>query len=145
MSLGIELRSDVQNGVSQVRTLSNLSPFLTSFVSGSPALCRMFTLFAAVVLLESLAASGSRAEDGPSFDCKKASTADEKTICANDDLASLDRIVSDGYQRLVSSLGAEGANKINSRNRQQFTNLLETDFQITPCHPRRHSILDDFL
>ncbi len=97
-----------------MRTLSNLSPFVTSSILDSRALRRVLIVLVTIVLLESMAASGSRAEDGPSFDCKKASTAEEKTICANDDLASLDRMVSDGYQRLVSNLGVEGANKINS-------------------------------
>ncbi|MBV8835215.1 MAG: hypothetical protein JO000_01640, partial [Alphaproteobacteria bacterium] len=46
----------------------------------------------------------------PSFNCAKASTADEKTICADARLAELDRAVSLAYARIPANLreGAKG-------------------------------------
>ena len=46
----------------------------------------------------------------PSFDCRAATYPDELTICANPDLARLDRAVVEGYEQMLSSDG-EGVAK----------------------------------
>lgn len=59
-----------------------------------------------VVLL--LGAASCLAE-GPSFDCKKASTNIEKLICKNEELSRLDKEMSEAYRSLISRL--EGGDK----------------------------------
>src|SRR5579871_5819614 len=53
--------------------------------------------------------------DGPSFDCKKASSPDEHAICRNEDLSNLDLIIADGYRHMVDKVGKDQANAVNSK------------------------------
>lgn len=48
---------------------------------------------------------GSLAEASPSFDCRRASTASERAICASPRLASLDRALSAAYRQARRSAG----------------------------------------
>jgi uncharacterized protein YecT (DUF1311 family) len=50
----------------------------------------------------------ARAAERPSFDCAKASTATERTICANDRLARLDRSLATVYRQLKGELAVIG-------------------------------------
>ncbi|MBG1233598.1 lysozyme inhibitor LprI family protein [Aestuariivirga litoralis] len=52
--------------------------------------------------------------DGPSFNCKKASSPDERAICADETLSELDVIIADGYKRMVDKVGKDQANAVNS-------------------------------
>jgi uncharacterized protein YecT (DUF1311 family) len=49
------------------------------------------------------------AKPSPSFDCTKATTATQKTICGDFDLAGLDRSVAKAYQDALQSQGDDGA------------------------------------
>lgn len=46
-------------------------------------------------------------KSGPSFDCKKAGTAIEKTICKSPELGQLDRLVADYYRMFLKALPPE--------------------------------------
>lgn len=68
-------------------------------------------------LLLALFAAGGAATAGaapkPSFNCAAATSADERTICANPGLIALDVVANDGYLFLRDKLGKSRANKIN--------------------------------
>jgi uncharacterized protein len=49
---------------------------------------------------------------GPSFDCRRARFADELAICADSELARLDRAIGDGYQVLLERVGQTPARAI---------------------------------
>jgi uncharacterized protein len=51
-----------------------------------------------------IAALPASAQSGPSFDCAKASTAIERTICAKPELAEADRMMDATYRALVAKL-----------------------------------------
>jgi uncharacterized protein len=50
----------------------------------------------------------------PSFDCDKATAADEKAICVDAQLSALDLVLNDGYKRMVAALGKASANKVHA-------------------------------
>ena len=54
----------------------------------------------------SLAALPALAQDGPSFDCAKAGSSVEELICADADLARLDRLVADRYAAALTAVRA---------------------------------------
>ena len=58
--------------------------------------------------------SGVAFAGAPSFDCSKAARADEKAICSDDRLSTLDVALNDGYRRMVVTLGKEVANKVHA-------------------------------
>lgn len=47
----------------------------------------------------------NQANAGPSFDCRRARSADEITICGDPELARLDRLIGEGYRDLLSTIG----------------------------------------
>src|SRR5262245_35174468 len=51
------------------------------------------------------AASG--AETGPSFDCAKATQPDEKAICADPQLAAMDRLIAKAYKDFEPAFGGD--------------------------------------
>lgn len=51
----------------------------------------------------------------PSFDCSRARTPDQQTICSNNQLSRVDLIANSGYMYLLRSLGEVQANTINLR------------------------------
>ncbi len=59
----------------------------------------------AIVLLAALAPAPALAQDGPSFDCGKASNAVERTICKEPELAGADRSLAAAYGALLGKLG----------------------------------------
>lgn len=59
---------------------------------------------AIVALLATIVVIPARAQTGPSFDCSKASTAVEKTICARPELAKADRAMARAYGALAAKL-----------------------------------------
>jgi len=59
----------------------------------------------AAFVLAMLAAPAAMAQGGPSFDCARASTAVERTICKMPELARADRALSDAYVALLGRLG----------------------------------------
>jgi len=42
---------------------------------------------------------------GPSFDCRRARSADEIAVCGDPELARLDRLIGQGYQELIAQIG----------------------------------------
>jgi uncharacterized protein len=58
-----------------------------------------------------------QAEDGPSFDCTKASNVVERTICASSNLSQMDRKLSDSYRASLALLSDEG--KVSFQNGQR--------------------------
>ena len=77
--------------------------------------------FAVCVIAIVLSAS-SQVQAAPSFDCSKASLADEKAICASDELSATDVAINDGYKRLVAKLGRAVANSLHATfTRQRHT------------------------
>ncbi len=58
----------------------------------------------------------SPASMGPSFDCRKAASADERAICASADLAAIDRQLADAYSAALAS--ADDATAIKAAQRQ---------------------------
>jgi len=60
-----------------------------------------------------IASSPSLPAPSPSFDCAKASAADERAICAEPQLADLDRLIADGYAQLVKRFGSTVANRLH--------------------------------
>jgi uncharacterized protein YecT (DUF1311 family) len=42
---------------------------------------------------------------GPSFDCRRARSADEIAVCGDPELARLDRLIGQGYQELLAQIG----------------------------------------
>jgi uncharacterized protein YecT (DUF1311 family) len=81
---------------------------------------------ALIVLLLGGASPGSAADDGPSFDCTKATTADEKLICTSDDLSRSDRSLAQIFRETRDSLSdserkalvQEQRKWVDSRNRR---------------------------
>lgn len=74
----------------------------------------MHRFFKSLVLsfgLGVIAASNATAQ-GPSFNCAKASTAVERTICASDQLSRLDREMAEVYAALRSQLGSAGRQRL---------------------------------
>lgn len=49
---------------------------------------------------------------GPSFDCRRARSPDEITVCGDPDLARLDRLIGQGYQDLVLQMGEGPARSV---------------------------------
>jgi uncharacterized protein YecT (DUF1311 family) len=49
---------------------------------------------------------------GPSFDCGRARSADEMTVCGDPELARLDRLIGQGYQDLLLQMGAGAARSV---------------------------------
>ena len=70
-------------------------------------------LASAVVAMVWLGSAASLNAQSASFDCAKAAAPDEIAICANPELAGLDRLVAAGYQNLQRRLGIEMANRIH--------------------------------
>ena len=66
-------------------------------------------LGAALGLLASVAPASAAS---PSFDCRKASSRSEKLICANPQLATLDRQISVRYNALLAQLGGYAAERL---------------------------------
>ena len=64
----------------------------------------MRTLLAVAILLVAVEAAPLQAQGGPSFDCAKASTPVERTICKSPELAKADRDVSAAYTALAAKL-----------------------------------------
>lgn len=73
-----------------------------------PRYCRSFL---PTVGLAVMTASGVAAQ-GPSFDCAKASTPVERSICASDRLSRLDREMASVYAALRSQLGSVGRQRL---------------------------------
>lgn len=59
----------------------------------------MFKKIAVIALFAVVTAS--QAKDGPSFDCSKASSDVERTICSNEQLAASDASVAANYRQLL--------------------------------------------
>lgn len=57
----------------------------------------------------------SHAGAQPSFDCSRASSADQQAICSSSQLSRVDLIANAGYVYLLRSLGPAQANSINIR------------------------------
>lgn len=73
----------------------------------------------AALLLPAVAAA--QQATGPSFDCARASAADEKQICADEKLAELDRIENAAYKQAMSGAPAQGfTKKETQRDRKGF-------------------------
>ncbi len=62
-------------------------------------------LFVGLALVVAVPAAAQK--DGPSFDCKKAATAIQKSICKNQDLARLDQMVARYYRTFLTALPPE--------------------------------------
>lgn len=60
-----------------------------------------------LVPLQAAAQGTGSSSAGPSFDCARARNWDERAICADRDLATLDRRVAEAYQRAVEAAPAE--------------------------------------
>jgi uncharacterized protein len=56
--------------------------------------------------------SGGAQVATPSFDCSRATAADERVICSNPRLAQLDRVVAAGYEYIVSHSGYAEASRL---------------------------------
>ena len=64
------------------------------------------------LLAVSLAAAPLRAAEGnPSFDCAKARTSDERTICADPRLSELDRVVAGAHELARTRVGAQATQR----------------------------------
>ena len=68
---------------------------------------RMGAAIRIVALVLGIACSVSAAHAQPSFDCRKASTATEKAICADPRLARLDRAIAVAFRQLKAELQAD--------------------------------------
>ena len=82
---------------------------------------------AVVVALVLLAAPAAFAQGGPSFDCAKASSAVERTICKDPELAKADRAMAEAYAALAAKLSGpakdesgEGAGALDRRSQSQL-------------------------
>ena len=65
----------------------------------------MRRLLATTLLLLVVEATRAQAQGGPSFDCAKASTPVERTICKSPELAKVDRDLATAYAALAAKLG----------------------------------------
>ena len=61
-----------------------------------------------IVIIAWVGAMHAHAAERPSFDCARAATATERTICANDRLARLDRSLATAYRQLKTELAVTG-------------------------------------
>jgi uncharacterized protein len=66
------------------------------------------SLTSGILVIVLVGATHACAAEQPSFDCKKAATATERTICANDRLARLDRSLAAVYRQLRTELAVTG-------------------------------------
>lgn len=70
-----------------------------------------------------LAGLPARAQTAPSFDCAKASTEVEKTICASPDLAKADVALSDAYRAALARAPEEAKPLLRSDQRGWLAHL----------------------
>src|SRR6476620_1885626 len=68
--------------------------------------------FGAALVAASIAAPmpskpATAGQTGPSFDCAKATLPDEKAICADPQLAAMDRLVAAGYKNFEPAFGGD--------------------------------------
>lgn len=80
-------------------------------------LVKLFSFALASAIGAVAAASSGAAQDAlkaPSFDCKKASTADEKGICENFSVAWLDRQLARAWTDALQRVGAQGQGQLRS-------------------------------
>jgi uncharacterized protein len=84
-----------------------------------------------LTVLISASCYSAQAEDGPSFDCTKASNVVEKTICASSSLSQMDRKLSESYRASLVLLSEEG--KVSFRNgRRQWIKVTREVCDRTP-------------
>ena len=69
-------------------------------------------------LLQGKLSAASRPVATPSFDCSRATAADEQVICSNPRLANLDRMVAAGYQYVRARYGSSEASQIGRSSLQ---------------------------
>src|SRR5574343_403540 len=69
-----------------------------------PRTCFRLHCFMLALLLAPAALSAARASTGPAFDCRKASSASEKAICASEELGRLDRQQQQAWKAMNSAL-----------------------------------------
>ncbi|MFD0981387.1 lysozyme inhibitor LprI family protein [Tropicimonas aquimaris] len=69
----------------------------------------MHRSLATSIPLLALAASGTLAQEGPSFDCSKAETSAEELVCSDSALAALDRRVAERYAAALEAARGLGA------------------------------------
>jgi hypothetical protein len=98
--LSIETREQMHLEVQGVRPLSQQG-----------AAMRKSCLSVAALVLASVSALPASAEP-PSFNCAKATYADERTICSSAELSQLDNVADDGYEYVRRVYGDQYANSI---------------------------------
>jgi uncharacterized protein len=72
-------------------------------------MAKRLTILCGVLLISNTTAF---AQNAPSFDCSKATAADERSICGNPRLSELDRLVAAGYQYVRQRYGDAEAKQI---------------------------------
>lgn len=88
-----------------------------------------------------LAAAQAQAQTGPSFDCRKASSEVEKTICADPKLAALDLRVSRAYAEALKRLDARGAEALR-QDQRSFQATLAYGLEWDEGKPKDKRIFD---
>lgn len=81
-------------------------------------------LFAAVLFPISAALAGPGT--GPSFDCGKATTEVEKTVCASPDLAQADRALADAYKAVLARAPEEAKALLRADQRAWIAHVGKT-------------------
>jgi uncharacterized protein YecT (DUF1311 family) len=82
--------------------------------------CLFLLKFLIIILLGVLFSVNANAA---SFDCKKAASWVEKTVCANPELSKLDEDMAKAYHDALASLSPEGQNEIREYQKQWIKNI----------------------
>jgi uncharacterized protein len=93
-----------------------------------------FALFLVIAAAALSPAAARAAGAGPSFDCRKASTAVEHEICRKPYLAAYDRQIAELYPQALGVLDAEDADQLRADQRAWLKVRDECNYQ-TPANP----------
>jgi uncharacterized protein len=97
-----------------------------------------------LVVLNLILASKKLIPAGPSFDCRRASTAVEHEICGKPYLAAYDRVIADFYSQALGVLDAEDADQLRADQRAWLKMRDNCNYQ-TPDNPHATSDVEGCL
>lgn len=103
-------------------------------------------IVSALIVFILVSCQSAQAEEGPSFDCAKASNVVEKTICASSTLSQMDRKLSESYRASLALLSNEGKVSFQNGQRQWIKMTREvcdrTPFPKLPYMPTSEQCLE---
>lgn len=87
---------------------------------------RVFSAVSGLALLSGVITMSTLAQAAPSFDCAKATTEVEKTVCASPDLAQADRALADAYKAVLARAPEEAKALLRADQRAWIAHVGKT-------------------